>query len=132
MLMELDAMSKKQKVVVKKMGFGGILNFKTDSLPSNLSYFVVDKFRGKEMVIKLDVGNIKVDEDVISGLLGLKNSGVVLNCQRKEKMKGKKRMKQRKTKNVHSYVHLQTLTEWVIKVIHADVYVHNYATCTCA
>ncbi|MFS7936311.1 hypothetical protein Hanom_Chr05g00414071 [Helianthus anomalus] len=70
----------------------------TDSLPSKLSHFVVDKFRGKKMVIKikLDVGNIKVDEDVISGLLGLKNSGVVLNYQRKEKKKGKKKDKTKK------------------------------------
>ncbi|KAJ0692411.1 hypothetical protein HanPI659440_Chr15g0585651 [Helianthus annuus] len=90
MLMGLDAMSKKQKVAVKKIGLGSILNLKTGSLPSKLSHFVVDNFRGKEMVIKLDASNIKVDEDVISGLLGLKNSGVVLNHKRKEKKKGKK------------------------------------------
>ncbi|KAF5805323.1 hypothetical protein HanRHA438_Chr05g0217481 [Helianthus annuus] len=76
------------------MGFGSILNLKTDSLPSKLSHFVVDKFRGKEMVIKLDAGNIKVDED--GGLLGLKNSGVVLNYQRKEKKKVKKKDKTKK------------------------------------
>ncbi|KAJ0864133.1 hypothetical protein HanPSC8_Chr12g0538191 [Helianthus annuus] len=48
------------------------------------------------MVIKLDAGNLKVDEDVISGLLGLKNSEVVLNYQRKEKKKGKKKDKTKK------------------------------------
>ncbi|MFS7986094.1 hypothetical protein Hanom_Chr11g01006351 [Helianthus anomalus] len=48
------------------------------------------------MVIKLDAGNIKVEEDVISGLLGLKNSGVVLNCQRKEKEKEKEKTKGKK------------------------------------
>ncbi|MFS7921242.1 hypothetical protein Hanom_Chr03g00234471 [Helianthus anomalus] len=82
------------------MGFGIILNLKTDSLPSKLSHFMVDKFRGKEMVIKLDVGNIKLDDDVISGLLGLKNSRVVfeLSTERKGKRKEKRRIKQRKTK----------------------------------
>ncbi|KAF5813627.1 hypothetical protein HanXRQr2_Chr03g0100841 [Helianthus annuus] len=90
LLMGLDALSENQKVIVKDVGFGSILKLKTDNLPSKLSHFVVDKFSEKEMVIKLNSGNKKVDEDVISGLLGLRNSGVVLNCQRKEKKKDKK------------------------------------------
>ncbi|MFS7888891.1 hypothetical protein Hanom_Chr00s000002g01600371 [Helianthus anomalus] len=87
LLMGLDTLSKKQMLAVNNMGFGSILQLKTDSLPAKLSHFVVDKFNRKDMVIKLNAGNIEVNENVVSGLLGLKNSGIVIECQKNEKKK---------------------------------------------
>ncbi|KAJ0598190.1 hypothetical protein HanOQP8_Chr04g0161751 [Helianthus annuus] len=81
------------------MGFGSILKLKTDSLPTKMSHFVVDKFSFKDMVIKLNVGNIEVNEIVISGLLGLRNSGAVIEYKKKEKKKDKKNEEQKEQKD---------------------------------
>ncbi|MFS8009077.1 hypothetical protein Hanom_Chr14g01280291 [Helianthus anomalus] len=89
-------MSNKQKQTVQNMGFGSILKIKTDSIPGRLAHFVVDKFNQRDMVIKLSVGNIEVNENVVSGLLGLRNGGVVLNYQRKESKKGRSKDKTKK------------------------------------
>ncbi|KAF5811579.1 hypothetical protein HanRHA438_Chr04g0192801 [Helianthus annuus] len=101
LLVGLNTLSKQQLVAIKNMGFGSILKLKTDSLPAKMSHFVVDKFSGKDMVIKLNVGNIEVNEIVISGLLGLRNSGAVIEYKKKDKkneeqkdeQKGKKKDK---------------------------------------
>ncbi|KAJ0932684.1 hypothetical protein HanPSC8_Chr04g0176481 [Helianthus annuus] len=81
------------------MGFGSILKLKTDSLPTKMSHFVVDKFSVKDMVIKLNVGHIEVNEIVISGLLGLRNSGAVIEYKKKEKKKDKKNEEQKQQKD---------------------------------
>ncbi|MFS7962879.1 hypothetical protein Hanom_Chr08g00731701 [Helianthus anomalus] len=78
------------------MGFGSILKIKTDSIPGRLAHFVVDRFSERDMVIKLSVGNIEVNKNVVSGLLGLRNCGVELNYQRKESKKGRSKDKTKK------------------------------------
>ncbi|KAJ0808704.1 hypothetical protein HanPI659440_Chr01g0006301 [Helianthus annuus] len=93
----VNAMSNKQKQTVQNMGFGSILKIKTDSIPGRLAHFVVDHFNQRDMVIKLSVGNIEVNENVVSGLLGLRNGGVVLNYQRKESKKGRIKDKTKKS-----------------------------------
>ncbi|MFS8008273.1 hypothetical protein Hanom_Chr14g01270741 [Helianthus anomalus] len=65
------------------MGFESLLKIKTDSITGRLTHFVVARFNERDMVIKLSVGNIEVNENVVSGLLGLRNGRVVLNYQRK-------------------------------------------------
>ncbi|MFS7952695.1 hypothetical protein Hanom_Chr07g00609971 [Helianthus anomalus] len=42
------------------MGFSSILKLKTDCLPAKMSHFVVDKFSGKDMAIKLNVETLKL------------------------------------------------------------------------
>ncbi|MFS7997652.1 hypothetical protein Hanom_Chr12g01144341 [Helianthus anomalus] len=58
--------------------------------------FVIDRFNQRDMVIKLNVGNIEVNKNVVSGLLGLRNGGVVLNYQGKESKKGRSTDKTKK------------------------------------
>ncbi|MFS7994710.1 hypothetical protein Hanom_Chr12g01109251 [Helianthus anomalus] len=86
-------------VEIKNMWFDSILKLKTDSLPAKMSHFVIDKFSIKDMVIKLNVGNIEVNEIVISGLLGLRNSGAVIEYKKKEKKKDKKKEEQKEQKD---------------------------------
>ncbi|MFS8025655.1 hypothetical protein Hanom_Chr16g01477641 [Helianthus anomalus] len=64
-----------------------------------MSHFVVDKLRGKDMAIKLTVGNIEVNKTVISELLGLRNNGVVIEYKKKEKKKDKENEEQKEHKN---------------------------------
>ncbi|MFS7928523.1 hypothetical protein Hanom_Chr04g00321771 [Helianthus anomalus] len=84
LLMGINRSSKKQNEAIKNMGLGSILQLRMDSLPSKLAHYVGDNFDGKIMVINLKEGNKEVNEMVVSGLLGIRNSGVVLSDQKKE------------------------------------------------
>ncbi|KAI3712920.1 hypothetical protein L1987_71490 [Smallanthus sonchifolius] len=53
-----------------KMGFGKLLTFKVDGIPSKLAHYVVEKFKAKKMEIRTPSGNIKVDKDSIHSHLG--------------------------------------------------------------
>ncbi|KAJ0615015.1 hypothetical protein HanIR_Chr02g0069161 [Helianthus annuus] len=99
LLVGLNTFSKQQLVAIKNMGFGSIMKLKTDSLPAKMSHFVVDNFSGKDMAIKLTVGNIEVNETVISELLGLRNSGAVIEYKKKEKKKDKENEEQKEHKD---------------------------------
>ncbi|MFS7985696.1 hypothetical protein Hanom_Chr11g01001611 [Helianthus anomalus] len=99
LLVGLNTLSKQQLVAIKTMGFGSILKLKIDSLPAKMSHFVVDKFSGKDMAIKFNVGNIEVNETVISELLGLRNSGAVIEYKKKEKEKDKENEEQKEHKD---------------------------------
>ncbi|KAF5798294.1 hypothetical protein HanXRQr2_Chr07g0291191 [Helianthus annuus] len=99
LLVGLNTFSKQQLVAIKNMGFGSIMKLKTDSLPAKMSHFVVDNFSRKDMAIKLTVGNIEVNETVISELLGLRNSGAVIEYKKKEKKKDKENEEQKEHKD---------------------------------
>ncbi|KAF5796726.1 hypothetical protein HanRHA438_Chr08g0367181 [Helianthus annuus] len=78
-------LSKAQRETVVNMGFGRMLTINTDSIPSKLAYFIMDSFDESSMEIKMQNGSIKVNENEVSNLLGLKNVGIVLDDKEKQK-----------------------------------------------
>ncbi|KAJ0796720.1 hypothetical protein HanPI659440_Chr04g0165561 [Helianthus annuus] len=78
-------LSKAQRETVVNMGFGRILTINADSIPSKLAYFIMDSFDESTMEIKMQNGNINVNETEVSNLLGLKNVGIVLDDKEKKK-----------------------------------------------
>ncbi|KAI3795276.1 hypothetical protein L1987_37927 [Smallanthus sonchifolius] len=71
-------MSEKQKVAVKKMGFGNLLKLKIDGIPKKLGHFVIDSFDESIMGIRLPGKIIKINEKSIYNLIGIPNSGIDL------------------------------------------------------
>ncbi|PWA56114.1 hypothetical protein CTI12_AA428850 [Artemisia annua] len=65
-----------QQACIAKMGFGNLLDFKVDGIPSRLGFYVIDKFDPEKMEIKLKDGALPVNSKVISEMLGLKDEGV--------------------------------------------------------
>lgn len=61
---------------LKKIGFESLLGMKIDSIPSKLAFYVVDNFDTEKMVIRVPAGEIPVNEDSVSQILGLKNEGL--------------------------------------------------------
>ncbi|KAJ0840085.1 hypothetical protein HanPSC8_Chr14g0614511 [Helianthus annuus] len=78
MYLGIKGLSKKQRDAVRSLGFGKLLSFQVDGIPSKLGHFVVDNFDPEEMAINLGSDIIKVDDDSIHQLLGVPNSGVIL------------------------------------------------------
>ncbi|KAL8228347.1 hypothetical protein R6Q57_015931 [Mikania cordata] len=72
-------MSKRQRDSVKEMGFGKLLSFNVNGIPSKLGHYVVDKFDPKRLFISTHKGNIKIDINTIHNLLGLPTGGIEIN-----------------------------------------------------
>ncbi|KAK9080316.1 hypothetical protein SSX86_000074 [Deinandra increscens subsp. villosa] len=53
------------------MGFGQLLSWKVDGVTAQLAHYVVDKFRPKEMVIKVGSRCLKIDSPSIHKLMGV-------------------------------------------------------------
>ncbi|KAI3810336.1 hypothetical protein L1987_19948 [Smallanthus sonchifolius] len=61
------------------MGFGKLLTFKVDGIPSKLAHYDVDKFNASKMKIRThsgDSGDIKVDTYSIHSVLGVPKGGI--------------------------------------------------------
>ncbi|CAI9284774.1 unnamed protein product [Lactuca saligna] len=67
----VKSMNHKQKECVRSLGFGSLIDMKTQSIPAKLCYFVVDSFDPLEMVIKTEVSNILVTMEDVNRVLGL-------------------------------------------------------------
>ncbi|GJV07484.1 hypothetical protein Tco_1345140 [Tanacetum coccineum] len=65
-----------QKACLEEIGFGGMVEFKVDGIPSKLGLYVVDNFDDNKMEIKLSKGSIVLTKDMIGDMLGLKNKGL--------------------------------------------------------
>ena len=64
-----------QQACVASLGFGNLLEFKVDGIPSKIGFYVIKNFDGEKMEIKLANGSLAVNLEVISDMLGLKNEG---------------------------------------------------------
>ncbi|KAK9080788.1 hypothetical protein SSX86_000546 [Deinandra increscens subsp. villosa] len=67
----ISILKPKQRDSVYNMGFGQLLTFKCDGIPSKIGYFVVDNFDPQEMEIKAATSSVKVDSVSINKLLGI-------------------------------------------------------------
>ncbi|KAI3813618.1 hypothetical protein L1987_18346 [Smallanthus sonchifolius] len=59
-----------------KNGFGKLLTFKVDGIPSKLAHYAVNKFKARKMKIRTPSGHIKVDTNSIHSLLGVTKGGI--------------------------------------------------------
>ncbi|GJX69527.1 hypothetical protein Tco_0305254 [Tanacetum coccineum] len=75
MYLAFATLNPSQQACVAKMGFGSLLDFKVDGIPSRLGFYVVDKFDPVAMEIKLKNDSLVVNKEVISEMLGLTNEG---------------------------------------------------------
>ncbi|KAK9059651.1 hypothetical protein SSX86_020355 [Deinandra increscens subsp. villosa] len=75
----IGKLSRNQRRAVREMGMGRILKFRMDGIPGRIGYFVVDSFNPEEMHIDLGSVKVKVDEEKITKLFGLKNEGHILD-----------------------------------------------------
>ncbi|KAD3641993.1 hypothetical protein E3N88_31217 [Mikania micrantha] len=65
-----------QKRGVMEMGFGSLLKFNMDCIPSKMAHFVVDRLKCKRMEIICRGGCLKITPQLIHKLLGLPIGGV--------------------------------------------------------
>ncbi|CAI9266147.1 unnamed protein product [Lactuca saligna] len=76
----VKSMNDIQKDCVRRIGFGSLLDMKTQSIPTKLCYFVVDSFDHEEMVIKSVGGNIPVKREDVNRVLGFPLGYEQISC----------------------------------------------------
>ncbi|KAL8125293.1 hypothetical protein AgCh_012830 [Apium graveolens] len=65
----------REKKWVEKSGFGALLDFDLEMIPSKLSLKVVQAFNHKSVMIEIEKGNIEITEKDIFYVLGLPHGG---------------------------------------------------------
>lgn len=65
-----------QKACLEQLGFGDLVEFKVDGIPSKLGCYVVDMFDAEKMELKLVEGSLEITKDLISDMLGIRNEGI--------------------------------------------------------
>ncbi|KAL8113775.1 hypothetical protein AgCh_020900 [Apium graveolens] len=68
-------LSDDQKKWVEKAGFGALLDFDLEMIPSKLSSKIVQAFDHKSVMIEIEKGNIEITEEDIFYVLGLPHGG---------------------------------------------------------
>ncbi|KAL8089249.1 hypothetical protein AgCh_038876 [Apium graveolens] len=68
-------LSDDQKKWVEKSGFGALLDFDLEMIPSKLSSKLVQEFDHKSVMIEIEKGNIEITEEDIFYVLGLHHGG---------------------------------------------------------
>lgn len=76
----VNSMNENQKKFIKKVGFGPILDMKTQSVPMKLAFFVIDSFDPDQMVIKTPNANIPVTREAVHHVLGLPLGVEQISC----------------------------------------------------
>ncbi|PWA93030.1 hypothetical protein CTI12_AA075780 [Artemisia annua] len=65
-----------QKACLEQNGFGNLLDFKVDGIPSKLGFYVVDNFDPKNMEIKMARHSLVITRQSIGEMLGINNEGL--------------------------------------------------------
>ncbi|KAJ9554626.1 hypothetical protein OSB04_018671 [Centaurea solstitialis] len=65
-----------QKKRVEEIGLESILHLHVDTIPSKLAFGIVNAFDSEQMLIRTSNGDIKVNNESVSRILGLKNEGL--------------------------------------------------------
>ncbi|CAH1445507.1 unnamed protein product [Lactuca virosa] len=72
----IKSLSKNQREMVCKMGFGSFLGMKIDTLPGKLAYFVVDSFTTSSCSIRVKSGEVPITNETVEAVFGLPNKGL--------------------------------------------------------
>ncbi|GKC32114.1 hypothetical protein Tco_1039408 [Tanacetum coccineum] len=73
---EKDEKIKKKRKMDNTMGFGKLLHFKVEGIPSKLGFYVVDNFDDKTMEIKMENASLMITMESIADMIGIINKGV--------------------------------------------------------
>jgi len=77
-------MTKRQRSILRNMGFGKILKLNLQKITSKLGHYVINKLDVKKMQIDLPrKRHIKVDKESIENLLGIPNDGLSISSLKK-------------------------------------------------
>ncbi|KAL8268111.1 hypothetical protein R6Q59_001909 [Mikania micrantha] len=76
----IKSLNKRQRGLVRSMGFGKLLSFNVNVIPSKLGHYVVDNLDTSRMVIKTSKGDTKVDKESVNALLGLPLGGIDISA----------------------------------------------------
>ncbi|KAK9049314.1 hypothetical protein SSX86_031719 [Deinandra increscens subsp. villosa] len=80
----INILTKSQRAEVRKLRLGHLLKLRMDEIPKKLAHFVVDRFDPKDMVIDLGETKLHINADAVVKVLGLPNSGVLLESSKKK------------------------------------------------
>ncbi|KAK9049454.1 hypothetical protein SSX86_031576 [Deinandra increscens subsp. villosa] len=80
----INILTKSQRAEVRKLRLGHLLKLRMDEIPKKLAHFVVDIFDPKDMVIDLGETKLHINADAVVKVLGLPNSGVLLESSKKK------------------------------------------------
>ncbi|XP_071694410.1 uncharacterized protein [Rutidosis leptorrhynchoides] len=82
------SMSTKQMDVVRKIGFGKMLEIEFNEIPCKLGYFCVDKYNHETSLIELPIGNIEITKRSIHQMYGLPIGGMKIETKGIRTQKG--------------------------------------------
>nr|GEV26921.1 hypothetical protein [Tanacetum cinerariifolium] len=74
---EKDKKITKKRKMDNTMGFGKLLHFKVEGIPSKLGFYVVDNFDDKTMEIKMENASRMINMESIADMIGIINKGCV-------------------------------------------------------
>ncbi|GJU95372.1 hypothetical protein Tco_1320128 [Tanacetum coccineum] len=72
----ISKLSPVQKSCLEQLGFGKLIHFKVEGIPSKLGFYVVNNFDQNTMEIKLDNGSLLITMELIADMIGIINKGV--------------------------------------------------------
>ena len=67
----MHGLSKERKKEIRKMGFGDLIDFPINELPTTLAFYVVDSLDVEGMNLRLPTGNLKISPQTVKFVLGL-------------------------------------------------------------
>ncbi|GJZ78385.1 ion channel DMI1 isoform X1 [Tanacetum coccineum] len=72
----ISKLSPIQKSCLEQLGFGKLLHFKVEGIPSKLGFYVVNNFDETTMEIKLENASLLITMESIADMIGISNEGV--------------------------------------------------------
>ncbi|KAI7752490.1 hypothetical protein M8C21_012587, partial [Ambrosia artemisiifolia] len=76
----IKILSDEQRLAVKEMGFGRLLNLKMDGISAKLRHYVVDNFDPGSLELTLPSATLSIDAKVVHKILGIPIVGVSFNA----------------------------------------------------
>ncbi|KAI7754403.1 hypothetical protein M8C21_020232, partial [Ambrosia artemisiifolia] len=76
----IKILSDEQRLAVKDMGLGRLLNLKMDGIPAKLGHYVVDNFNPDSLELTLPSATLGIDAEVVPKILGIPIGGVSFNA----------------------------------------------------
>ncbi|GKF50361.1 hypothetical protein Tco_0146828, partial [Tanacetum coccineum] len=72
----ISKLSLVRKSCQEQLGFGKLIHFKVEGIPSKLGFYVVNNFDDKKMEIQLEQTSIEINMELIADVIGIINKGV--------------------------------------------------------
>lgn len=80
----MHGLSKERKKVIRKMGFGDLIDFPINEVPTKLAFYVVDSLDVEGMNLRLPTGNLQVSPQTVKMVFGLPRGSRRLEGEREK------------------------------------------------